>query len=118
MDKEEQKQLEVLDYLSQDKVLEFLTKFKKLEEEYRAMKKVYDKRVKDPLKEIVGDLGLKAENDIFRVSISQPQETEKLISITKARKLPQEIKDLILVDSMTSARMRVDLIEDETDEDW
>jgi len=112
------KELEVLDYLGQDKVFEFLTKFKKLEDEYKAMKKVYEKRIKIPLKGIVGDGGMVTANDVFKVTITQPQETEKLISIVKARKLPQDIKDMILVKSMTSSRMIVKLIEDETDEDW
>jgi len=110
--------MEVLSYLGEDKVFEFLIKFKGLEEEYRAMKKLYDKRIKDKLKEIVGDEGMKVQNDVFRVTVSQPQETEKVISITEARKLPQDIKDLILKKGMTSSRMVVTLIEEETDEDW
>lgn len=112
----EEKEMEILTYLAQDNVFEFLVKFKTLQEEYNKMKKVYDKKIRDILKEIADGEKIIAENDVFRVAISQPQETTKLISIIKARKLPQEIKDLILEDKMTSASMRVTLIEDETEE--
>jgi len=108
----------VLDFLSQDNILKFLVTFKNAQEEYNAMKKMYAKRIKDPLKEIVGDKGIKIENDIFRVAISQPQVTEKFISITKARKLPKEIRDKILIEKMSSPRMVVTLIEDETDDEF
>jgi len=112
----EEKEMKVLSFLSKDNVFAFLLEYKKAQEEYNKMKKVYDKNVKEVLKEIANGEGVVVENDIFRVNISQPQEIEKMISISAARKLPQEIKDMVTKKGMTSSRMLITLIEDETEE--
>lgn len=136
----------VLDFLSQDKIFSFLTKYKKLEAEFKAMKKVYDKRVKEPLKAMTGIDAMKVANDMFQVQITKTSVTESILPIPEIKKLsqeiqdrvlsaetvvidkvmplgdilklPQEWQDLLIVEKRTTPRMILKFIEDETDEDW
>lgn len=138
--------MEVLDFISEDKVFKFLTKYKKLEEEFKAMKKVYDERVKKPLKKIAGTDPLKIANDMFQVMITKSSVTESILPIKDIKnlsqeiqdlvlsketvvvdkvipmgdilQLPQEMQDLLIVEKRTTPRMILKFIEDETDEDW
>jgi len=140
------KQMDVLDYLSQDKVFDFLTKYKKLEEEFKAMKKTYDKRIKKPIKELAGTDPMKVANDIFQVTITKTSVTESVIPINKIkklskkiqnmvlseetivvdkvmsmsdiRKLPQKIQDQLIVESRPTPRMILKFIADEKDGGW
>lgn len=136
----------VLDFISEDKVFAFLTKYKKLEAEFKAMKKVYDERVKKPLKKIAGKDPMKVANDIFQVQITKSSITESILPVDKIkhleqeiqdavlreetvviektipmgdiRNLPQEWQDKLIVEKRTTPRMILKFVEDETDEDW
>ncbi len=111
-----EKEMKILSFLSTDNTLKFLKQHKQAQLEYGESKKAYDKFVNDKLKEIADGSEIKVENDIFKVTISAPQEVEKLISVAKARKLDDDVKKLIFTKGKQSARLRVVLIEDETDE--
>ncbi len=136
----------VLDFISEDKVFDFLVKYKKLEEEFKAMKKVYDKRIKEPLKKMTGIDPMKVANDMFQVQITKSSVTESILSVDKIkhleqeiqdavlrqetvvidrtipmgdiRKLSQEWQDLLIVEKRATPRMILKFIEDETDDDW
>ena len=110
------------------------------------MKKVYDKRIKEPLKKIAGIDAMKVANDIFQVQITKSSVTESILPIEKIKhleqeiqdavlreetvviektipmgdmqKLPQEWQDKLIVEKRTTPRMILKFIEDETDEDW
>ena len=111
-----EKELEILSHLSEDNVLAFLIKYKKTQEELNRMKKVYQKKISNVLKDLANGEKVEVENDIFRVVITQPTMVKKVISIKKVNALPEHIKDMILEDKMTSASMPVTLIEEETED--
>jgi len=143
MDKVE---MEVLNHISGEKVFDFLVKYKKLEEEYKAMKKVYEKRVKLPIKEMAGINPMKVANDIFQVTITKSSVTESVIPIKDIKKLPKRVQNIVLseetvvvekvmslgdikklsknmqdqliTEKRSTPRMILKFIEDETDEDW
>ncbi len=110
------KEMKILDFLGQDNIFDFLVRYKKIENEYRMMKKVYEKRVRDELKRIMNGEGIKVQNDVFKVIITESRPIEKLIPKGEMENFSQDIKDLIFKDSMTPSTVRVTLIEEETDE--
>lgn len=109
----DKKEMEVLSYLSQNNVIKFLTEYKKIEKKYKDMKRIYDKKIKNKLKDMVENDGIKIENDVFKVVITKPRSTKRVISLSEALKLPEDVKNMVLKDAISYPMLRITLVENE-----
>jgi len=107
---------EIMDILGDEEIFNFMEEYIKTRDKYNSMKKLYEKKVRDRILELVDDGGITIGNDVFKLNVTSKTATKKLISKRKCEMLPQDIKDIIFIDSMTSQRVTLTFSGEETDE--
>jgi len=110
------REAEIMAILGGDEVFSFMQEFIETRDKYNSMKKVYNKKIRDRILDLVDEDGGSIGNDVFKVNVTSKTATKKLISKRKAESLPQDIKDMIFIEGMTSQRVTITFSGDEEDD--
>lgn len=95
------------------KYSDFIKEYDECKSKYYKMREMYNKKIRNKLVDMADGEKVAIGNDVFKINISEPRPTKALITKKKAKTLPEDIKNMVFYDDMTTPRVLIKHIGDE-----